>query len=122
MFQSGQKVICINDEFAPWVHRLYRELPKLGHIYTVRDVRPGHSDPSFTKGPDGKLHAKGNDDIAITVVELVNPPDPFSKYGEELGFKAERFQDLEEDSMEEHESEGAALETANTRPAASPGR
>ncbi len=45
MFKTGQQVVCINDEFDPWVFDLYRALPKKNRIYTVRAVGVGRSNP-----------------------------------------------------------------------------
>ena len=92
MFQTGQKVVCINDEFEPWVFDLYRALPKKGRIYTVRAVGVGRSNPQFTVDEDAKIQMKAAEfDILILLHELLNPDDPHSNVKQELGFRSERF-------------------------------
>lgn len=39
--QNGQKVVCIDDKFPEAVNRLYKELPKEGHTYTIRAMGVG---------------------------------------------------------------------------------
>ncbi len=104
MFQTGQRVACINDDFDPWVYDLFKALPKKDSIYTVRAVRPGRSNPRFSVDDDAKLsidHAEF--DILILLEELVNPNDPHSTIEQELGFRAERFAPLQEDLEEREE-------------------
>ncbi len=92
MFEKGQKVVCINDDFSPTIRRLYRQLPVKDEIYTVRDVRIGRVRVTSGKG--------GANDISYLVLleELVNPEDPYMKEGagEEMGFRSDRFAPLEE--------------------------
>lgn len=109
MFQTGQRIACINDEFEPWVYDLYRSLPKKDHIYTVRSVRAGRSNPQFALNDDADIKLTGAEfDILILVEELINPDDPHSSLKQELGFRAERFAPLleETEEMEEHELAG----------------
>jgi hypothetical protein len=109
MFQTGQKVVCINDDFEPWVYDLYRALPKKGRIYTVRAVGVGRSNPKFTVDDDAKIQLKEAEfDILILLSELLNPDDPHSSAKQELGFRSERFAPLQEDAeeVEEHELVG----------------
>jgi hypothetical protein len=47
MFQNGQRVVCINDDFEPWVFDLYRALPKKDQVYTIRSIGVGRSNPQF---------------------------------------------------------------------------
>jgi hypothetical protein len=47
MFQNGQRVVCIDDQFDPWVYDLYKELPKRNKTYTVRAMGAGRSNPPF---------------------------------------------------------------------------
>lgn len=106
MFQTGQQVVCINDEFEPWVYDLYRSLPKKGKIYTVRAVGVGRSNPKFTVNEDAEIQLKEADfDIMILLKELLNPDDPHSSVKQELGFRSERFAPLQEDTEEEEEYE-----------------
>jgi hypothetical protein len=106
MFQTGQKVVCINDEFEPWVYDLYRSLPKKDRIYTVRAVGVGRSNPKFTVNDEAEIQLKEAEfDILILLKELLNPDDPHSSVKQELGFRSERFAPLQEDTEEEEEYE-----------------
>ncbi len=106
MFQTGQKVVCINDEFEPWVFDLYRSLPKKDRVYTVRAVGVGRSNPKFTVNDDAEIQLKAAEfDILILLKELLNPDDPHSSVKQELGFRSERFAPLEEETEEEEEYE-----------------
>lgn len=87
MFMKGQKVVCINDQFEPWVYKIYAEVPKKDSTYTVRDVYIGKQD----------LKDKDGGSVGITLKEIRNPIDPTCKSGpQELGFNSERFAPLEE--------------------------
>jgi hypothetical protein len=106
MFQNGQRVVCIDDQFDPWVYDLYKELPKRNKIYTVRAMGAGRSNPTFSLTDDAKLTISGADfDILLLLVELNNPDDPHSSIKQELGFRAERFAPLQEDLEENEEVE-----------------
>ena len=63
MFQTGQRVVCINDDFEPWVFDLFKSLPKRDQIYTVRAIRPGRSNPSFTVDEDANLSISSADAV-----------------------------------------------------------
>lgn len=92
MFEIGQSVVCVDDKFEPWVFDLYKQLPRKGSVYTVRDVSLGRSNPNFAVNDDAEIKMVGADfDILIRLVELVNPDDPHSEVKQELGFRAERF-------------------------------
>ncbi|QIF00727.1 hypothetical protein [Roseimicrobium sp. ORNL1] len=106
MFQTGQKVVCINDDFAPWVFDLYRALPKKGKIYTVRAVGVGRSNPKFEVNEDAEIKLTGAEfDLMLLLKELVNPDDPHSSVKQELGFRSERFAPVQEDEEEEEAGE-----------------
>lgn len=106
MFQSGQRVVCIDDDFEPWVYDLYRALPKKDQVYTVRAVRAGRSNPRFDITEEAELKLTGAEfDILILLKELINPDDPHSSVKQELGFRAERFAPLQEDEVDEEERE-----------------
>lgn len=110
MFSTGQKVVCINDQFDPWVYDLYRALPKKDKTYTVRAIAPGRSQPQFTVNDDAELKLTGAEfDILILLKELQNPEDPHSSLKQELGFRAERFAPLEEDEEEEEAEAGELI-------------
>ncbi len=104
MFQNGQRVVCIDDQFEPWVYDLYTALPRRNKIYTVRAMGAGRSNPQFSLSDDAKLTISGADfDILLLLNELNNPDDPHSSIKQELGFRAERFAPLQEDLEEEEE-------------------
>ena len=110
MFKTGQRAACINDDFEPWVFDLYRALPKKDQIYTVRAVRAGRSNPDFTVNENAEIKLTGAEfDILILLEELINPDDPHSSARQELGFRAERFAPLleETEEVEEYELIGA---------------
>lgn len=81
----GDKVVCIDDWFAPEIAQLYTALPVEGQTYVVRAIHSGrHLD-------DGQPR----DCIVILLVGLVNP-SPELAGGKERGFKSERFRKLDE--------------------------
>ena len=105
MFQTGQKVVCINDQFEPWVYDLYTALPKKDRIYTVRSMAAGRSNPKFSVNDDAEIQLTDAEfDILLLLKELQNPNDPHSSLKQELGFRSERFAPLQTDSEEEEES------------------
>jgi hypothetical protein len=93
---KGQKVVCINDTFPDLIRALYKQLPVKGATYTIREVFLGRE--KVVKGGDSAT-------VGLLLVELVNPPDPFHKGEQELGFTSERFAPLEELPPEEIEEE-----------------
>ena len=106
MFKNGQRVVCINDNFEPWVYDLYCALPKKNQIYTVRAVGVGRSNPQFIVNDDAQIKITGAEfDFLILLKELLNPDDPHSSVKQELGFRAERFAPLQEDEEEEEVGE-----------------
>lgn len=106
MFKIGQQVVCINDDFEPWVYDLYRSLPKKGKIYTVRAFGVGRSNPKFEINDDAEIKMTGAEfDLLLLLKELLNPDDPHSSAKQELGFRAERFAPLQEETEEEEEGE-----------------
>lgn len=106
MFTTGQKVVCINDEFEPWVFDLYRSLPKKDKIYTIRSISAGRSNPTFAVNDDAEIQLTGAEfDLLVLLKELVNPDDPHSSVKQELGFRSERFAPLQTDEAEEEEGE-----------------
>lgn len=104
MFQTGQRVVCIDDDFAPWVYDLYKALPRRNSVYTVRALGVGRSNPQFALDEDAKLTITGAEyDMLLLLDELHNPDDPHSSIKQELGFRAERFAPMEEDLAENEE-------------------
>ena len=119
MFKTGQQVVCINDDFEPWVYDLYRSLPKKDKIYTVRSVGVGRSNPQFAVNDDAEIQLTGAEfDMLILLKELLNPDDPHSSVKQELGFRAERFAPLleDEDEAEERELVGAGASEKSWEP------
>lgn len=92
MFDIGQKVACINDDFSPTIRHLYQQLPVKDEIYTVRDVRIGRASVTSTAGGDNEIS------YLVLLEELHNPNDPYmhESAGEEMGFRSDRFAPLEE--------------------------
>lgn len=96
---KGQKVVCINDAFPEFVHSIYKQLPVKGDTYTIREVFLGRE--KIVRGGDTAT-------VGLLLEELHNPPDPFHKGEQELGFSSERFAPLEEIPAEEAEEAEAA--------------
>lgn len=92
MFDKGQKLACINDDFSATVRRLYRQLPQKDGIYTVRDVRIGRLNVTSAAGGENAVS------YLVLLEELHNPDDPYMRdgAGEEMGFRSDRFAPLEE--------------------------
>ncbi len=104
MFQTGKRVVCIDDQFDPWVFDLYKALPRKNGIYTVRALGVGRSNPTFSLDDEARLQITAAEfDLLILLEELHNPEDPHSTVRQELGFRAERFAPLEEDLAEKEE-------------------
>lgn len=82
---EGQKVVCINDQFAPEYKELFTALPKKDLTYVIRDIELG---VTFEGG-------QRNTAICLRLVGLTNPacPPPASK---ERGFNSDRFRPLDE--------------------------
>jgi hypothetical protein len=99
---KGQKVVCVNDSFPEFVRAIYKQLPVKDNIYTIREVFLGRE--KIVKGGDSAT-------VGLLLEELHNPPDPFHKGEQELGFSSERFAPLEELPAEEEEEEIAGVLT-----------
>jgi hypothetical protein len=99
MFEIGQRVICVNDEFHPSAFALYSELPKKNSIYTVRDIVMGVNLEDLVQG-----------EPALYLQELVNPP---SRFGLERGFRCDRFAPLIEDFSLESAIETLTIDSPN---------
>jgi hypothetical protein len=84
--QVGQRVVCINDTFEPWVHEYFDQLPVKGQTYQIRAMSLGR----------GTLVGSEMAEVKLLLEELHNPPDPHHKGSEELGFRSDRFAPLEE--------------------------
>ncbi|CAN5594453.1 hypothetical protein BH09VER1_BH09VER1_56520 [soil metagenome] len=84
MFEPGERVACVDADFAPLHRTIYRALPSQDQIYTVRECSLGRT---RTGGPDKGCSYR------VLLVELVNDPDPYMHpdAAEELGFRSDRF-------------------------------
>jgi hypothetical protein len=88
MFETGEKVVCVRDDFSPLARKLYRALPVRDEVYTVRECGLGRTKTgSADKG----------ESYRVLLEELVNGPDPYMRpeVAEELGFRSDRFAPLE---------------------------
>tara|TARA_R110002096_G_scaffold189193_5_gene369570 strand:+ start:774 stop:1148 length:375 start_codon:yes stop_codon:yes gene_type:complete len=122
MFQNGQRVVCIDDSFEPWVFDLYQSLPRKNNIYTVRSVKSGRSNPQFVVDDDANLSIGAADfDILLLLQELQNSDDPHSSIQQELGFRSERFAPLQENLEENEEVELVGFEQEEKDFAFTPG-
>ena len=123
MYQNGQRIVCIDDSFDPWVFDLYQSLPKKNSIYTVRTVKSGRSNPQFVVDVDANLSIGGAEfDILVLLEECINGDDPHSNIKQELGFRAERFAPLQEDLEENEEVEFVGFGEEESSFPSSPGK
>lgn len=102
MFEPGERVACVNADFAPLHRALYRALPVQDGVYTVRECTIGRT---RTGGSEKGVSYK------VLLVELVNDLDPYMHpdVAEELGFRSDRFAPLvEEETSAEAEFEQTA--------------
>ncbi len=92
MFDKGEKVVCINDDFSATVRHIFSQLPRKDEVYTVREVSLGRAQVTSAAG--------GANDVSYLVLleELRNPDDPYMAEGasQEMGFRSDRFAPLEE--------------------------
>jgi hypothetical protein len=97
MYDKGDKVVCVDDKIHPEIAFLYKQLPKKGEVYVVRDC---------TIGTTNVFAADQNVTFKVLLEELINDIDPYTETGcmEELGFRSDRFVPVEEISEEEEDS------------------
>jgi hypothetical protein len=81
MFQTNQRVACVNADIPPRLWEFVKPLVK-DAIYTIRAIVPG------TK--DGRTH-----DVAVYLHEILNT---VNEHGIERGYAHERFAPLQEDT------------------------
>ena len=93
----GQKVVCVNDSFAPEVAKFYVALPKKNKIYVIRNVLVGVS----IEGTLGE--------VCLYLIGLHNPKSATPPFPER-GFNSERFRPLEELQNRETEQVGKEVE------------
>lgn len=89
IYEIGQKVVCMDEDYPDWAFELYRKIPIKGHTYTIRKVTIGRSD----------IEDQGTDSLVFCFLfdEIQNPIDPYFKGGkQELGFNESHFMTLEE--------------------------
>ena len=96
---KGDKVVCINDKWEPWVFDTYNQLPEKGEVYTIRAVRPGR--PDLTGGAAV---------LTLLLEELQNDIDFTHIGGDELGFKANRFAPMNSIAAEKAAEEVVTIE------------
>lgn len=101
MFHTGQRVVCIDDDFAPWVFDFYKQLPKKDSVYTIRSVGMGAANPNWAVSDEGVFRGATEADFNVLLNEIHNPDDPTCSFKQELSFKAERFAPCETDELEE---------------------
>lgn len=83
-YNIGDKVVCVDDKFPALVNTLYKELPKEGQTYVVRDMQLGVT-------CDGRRQGE----VSVLLIGVNNPhgPPPGDK---ERGFAGWRFVPLAE--------------------------
>jgi hypothetical protein len=99
MFEVGQKVVCVDDDFSADTTEFHQLLPSKDEIYTVRDVMPGlDRDQSISTGQKQVTYA-------VLVEEIINPVP--EGWHHEPAFASRRFAELQEntetDSIKEEE-------------------
>lgn len=97
MFDIGEKIVCINDAWQPWVRDTYNQLPVKGEVYTVRGVDLGRNNL-------GTLSSGGSQETFKIVLEELHNDDDITASGVnlgELGFRSDRFATMEQLSIEE---------------------
>lgn len=83
---SGQKVVCVNDDFGKGWEDWHHGLPVKGYVYTVRDVLPAWHFSNDALCP------------AIRLVEILHPIQSWFDYPgvDEVVFPARRFRPVVE--------------------------
>ncbi len=91
MYDTGEKVVCVDAKFEPLHKHIYKALPVEGTVYTVRECSIGRS--------------KSGVSYRVLLEELVNGPDPYmhESNAEELGFRSDRFAPMVTNEAEEEE-------------------
>lgn len=98
MFYVGQRVVCIDDTFDPSIVEWADHLPRAGEVYTVR---------SCTDAPD---HATGVPGPSFKLLEVENPR---TEQGGEVTFSTERFEPIDDPSMDEAMEHNSQVMTAD---------
>ena len=87
MFNVGQKVVLVDDQWPETVRQLYLQLPVVETIYVVRAVRVG------VRADELIMDMRRVLEQSILLVSIYNPTN---KLGVEAGFAACRFRALDE--------------------------
>ena len=87
MFQVGQKVVLVDDQWPDTVKQLYWQLPVLDTVYVVRAVRVG------VKADELIMDMRRVLEPSLLLIGVQNPAN---KLGVEAGFAAHRFRALDE--------------------------
>ncbi len=98
MFNVGQKVVLVDDQWPETVKQLYLALPVKDSIYVVRAVRVG------VKADELIMDMRRVLEPSLLLVGLYNPANHL---GVEAGFAASRFRALDElkqSAVEEQEA------------------
>jgi hypothetical protein len=86
----GQKVLYVNDRQIPGGYGYVPNVPKLGCVYTVREIVP--------------CKALGYDEDGLRLVEIVNAPHvhkcPRGTHRSELSFRSSRFRPVRSASID----------------------
>ena len=98
MFNVGQKVVLVDDEWPETVKQLYLQLPLLDNVYVVRAVRVG------VKADELIMDMRRVLEPSLLLVGLYNPAN---NLGVEAGFAAHRFRSLDELKKEKTEETAA---------------
>lgn len=96
MYEKNDRVVCIQDYIHPEIAYLYKQTPKKGQIYTIREC---------SIGTTNVFAADQNVTFKVLLEELINDVDPFTTQGcqEELGFRSDRFAPVEKIEAEEED-------------------
>jgi hypothetical protein len=105
MFNTGQKVVCVDDRFPDSVLTIYQQLPTKNQVYVVRATRAGVNADSLLMD-----HRR----VIQQSLLLCGITNPTNNLGVEYGFNSERFRALEE--MQESAKWGEQkVETSNNQ-------
>lgn len=83
---TGDKVVCVDDYFAPEIAALLQQFPKDGQTYVIREVFEGESID------DGRPAKRV---LTLLLTGIYNPRQTIPPF-HERGFNAKRFRPLEE--------------------------
>lgn len=97
MFNVGEKVVCINDDWKTWVYDTYDNLPVKGNVYTIRECDIGRDNlGSVGSGQSGVSYL-----ILLEELSNMHEVTPSGVDLGEIGFRSDRFAPLQTASDEE---------------------